>query len=514
MTLKEKESLLRTPGRLRVEYQYRNMGNAPAKLGDGSSVSAENGSYRSGGRSLSTSSGVSGRAAWNAENNVGRTRRGTSLVGNILSPSGRSRADSSGNLQAHKRKSTKERERMKEEHAKQLVVRYDETVDGGFLAPFGCYGFEKLDYDGDVVRNLIIERKLAPFYTPLQDYDESWTKSELIKIVDGLPLHASFEENIEKYEDVPVGNLKRSNFDELIDKTLSRREQRRMRSKIFKARLYRKRIIWQEIENESFLEQKIESKTPGSMSKNNALLASDDLKYSLYKNGTECPICFLYYPEPLNYSKCCMQPICTECFVQIKRAEPHFPHDEVDPTQPVANDDEKDPNLLTSEPANCAYCATPNFAVTYKPRVDRKVGVGGIKPSEYRLPAESLDISSSESPEAATATERRNSRTQANISVITSDTIRPDWKTKLDKERARLARRAANATAIHVSNRLIDPDHPSRRGSNFDSSTNRDVQELEEEMLARAIRLSIADEEARSKFKPSHSSSSPSKMQK
>lgn len=477
------------------------MGNAPAKLGDGEPGSGEAGNYKV--RSQSTSSaGASGRAAsWNSEYNGPTSRRGTSLVGNILSPSGRSRADSVGGAQPSRRKSTKERELTKEAHAKQLVVKFEETVDGGFLAPYGCYGFEKLDYDADVVRSLIIDRRLAPFYIPLQDFDESWTKKELIKIVDGLPLHASFEENLEKYEDVAVGNLKKANFDDLIDKTLSKREQRRMRSKIFRARLYRKRMIWQEIENENYLDQKIDSKRSNSTSKNNAFLPSDDLKYSLYQTGTECPICFLYYPEPLNYSNCCLQPICTECFVQIKRAEPHFPHEEVDPTQPVTNDDEKDPNLLTSEPANCAYCATPNFAVTYEPKADRKVGIGGIKPSTYALPEEPAQRAP-EPPAGGSTSERRGSRTQNNADVVSSDMIRPDWKVKLDKERARLARRSANATAIHVSNRLIDPDHPSRRGSNLDSSNGRDLQDLEEEMLARAIRLSIAEEEVRAKKKP------------
>lgn len=473
------------------------MGNAPAKLGDGS-YGNETGAFRAGsGRSMSTSSpGGSGRLA--EYNNV-RARRGTSLVGNILSPSGRLRAESVEAGAGSKRKSTRERERIKENHAKELVTKFDQTVDGGFLAPYGCYGFEKLDYDATVVRALIIGRQLAPFYLPLQDFDETWTKEELIKIVDGIPLHAAFDENLDKFEDVPVGNLRRQNFDELIDKTLSRREQRRMRAKIFKARLYRKRIIWQEIENESFLEQKIESRKPNSKSKNNALLPSDDLKYSLYKDGMECPICFLYYPEPLNYSSCCQQPICTECFVQIKRAEPHFPHDEIDPTKPVTNDEEKDPNLLTSEPASCAYCATPNFGVTYQPRTDRKVGIDGSEPFAYTLSERSASSASSNDPEH---------QDKSSLMVVTSDMIRPDWKTKLDKERARLAKRSANATAIHMSNRLIDPDHPSRRGSNAGDSNDRstssnwrDVHDLEEEMLERAIRLSIAEEKERKKAK-------------
>ena len=36
----------------------------------------------------------------------------------------------------------------------------------------------------------------------------------------------------------------------------------------------------------------------------------------------------LYYPKHLNISRCCLQPICSECFVQIKRLDPHPPHDD------------------------------------------------------------------------------------------------------------------------------------------------------------------------------------------
>ncbi|QLL30500.1 hypothetical protein HG536_0A03180 [Torulaspora globosa] len=476
------------------------MGNAPAKLGDGSYGNDATANSRGGsGKAVSSSStGAGGRITFsNAEYNSARTRRGTSLVGSILGPGGGSRAGSEAG-QSEKRRSTREREETKESHARQLVTKFEQTVDGGFLAPYGCYGFEKLDYDADVVKTLIIDRQLAPFYLPLQDFNESWTREELIKIVDGLPLHAAFDENLEKYEDIPVGNLRKQNFDGLIDKTLSKREQRRMRSKIFKARLYRKRIIWQEVENEAFLEQKIEARKTNSKAKDKAMLPSDDLKYSLYKKGIECPICFLYYPEPLNYSSCCQQPICTECFVQIKRAEPHFPHDEVDPAQPVTHDEEKDPNLLTSEAANCAYCATPNFGVIYRPREDRKVGIGGSEPSTYTLP-EQLEDSNVEQRAAGNGPKHKPL-------VVASDMIRPDWKMKLDKERARLAKRSANATAIHVSHRLIDPDHPSRRASAADNSNGRtqssdwrDIHDLEEEMLERAIRLSIADQNEKSK---------------
>jgi len=37
----------------------------------------------------------------------------------------------------------------------------------------------------------------------------------------------------------------------------------------------------------------------------------------------ECPICFLYYPGGLNRAKCCKKGLCTECFIQIKKG-PNF----------------------------------------------------------------------------------------------------------------------------------------------------------------------------------------------
>ncbi|CAI4048423.1 hypothetical protein SKDZ_13G2670 [Saccharomyces kudriavzevii ZP591] len=481
------------------------MGNVPGKIDqeDGFNDSRPNSSNNT------TSSDSAAKQYEGEVSSRVRARRTTSLVNNILNGNN-SRPRAGSNISStSRRKTSREKELAKEAHAKQLVVRCNETVDGGFLAPFGCYSFEKLDYDTTVVKNLIIKRKLAPFYTPLQDFDESWTRDELIKIVDGLPLHDTFDENLEEFEDVPIGNLRKSAYNELIDKSLSKKEQRRMHAKIFRARLYKKRILWQENENESFLEKKLEMRKLGnkainvkdsqnSQAKKNCHFPSDDLKYTLYRNGSECPICFLYFAAPFNYSKCCQQPICTECFVQIKRADPHFPHDEVDPTEPPTNDNEKDPNLLTSEPANCPYCATANFGITYQPPTDRETGIGGMPPDTYVY------------KECITA---KPDASEPHVSVITSDTIRPDWETKLNKERSRLMRRSANATAIHISNRLIDPNHSSRRNTSNSvtpiqeesTSASRSpeptINEIEDQMVREAIRLSLEDQDNRKKSK-------------
>ena len=55
-----------------------------------------------------------------------------------------------------------------------------------------------------------------------------------------------------------------------------------------------------------------------------------------------------YYPSNINHSRCCDQAICTECFVQIKRADPTTTH-------------------LVSEFASCPYCVQENFGIVYAP---------------------------------------------------------------------------------------------------------------------------------------------------
>jgi len=56
-------------------------------------------------------------------------------------------------------------------------------------------------------------------------------------------------------------------------------------------------------------------------------------------NLEECPICFLYYPGGLNRAKCCKKPICTECYLQIKKP--------------------------TSTPVSCPFCNGPRYQVIY-----------------------------------------------------------------------------------------------------------------------------------------------------
>ena len=90
----------------------------------------------------------------------------------------------------------------------------------------------------------------------------------------------------------------------------------------------------------------------------------------LYRNATECPICFLNFPPFLNRTRCCSQPICSECFVQIKRPDPHPPeHHPGRPSDPAAssNEQQEGEEELVSEPSACPYCQQSELGVTYQP---------------------------------------------------------------------------------------------------------------------------------------------------
>lgn len=55
----------------------------------------------------------------------------------------------------------------------------DTVVDFGYLTPQGVYSATK-DWKEDVVTQLIIDRKIAPFYRPLEDYDVSWDDEQIL----------------------------------------------------------------------------------------------------------------------------------------------------------------------------------------------------------------------------------------------------------------------------------------------------------------------------------------------
>lgn len=464
------------------------MGNVPAKEGR-----SRSGSYTGSTSIYSESGGIT---------RTGRRNTTSSIIFNAA------------HLPDHhkKSKSHEEKEKQREKHYLNLIVRYYENVDGGYLAPFGTYK-SNLDYNTNIVRDLIVNRKLAPFYTPLQDFSPAWTDDELLILVSQLPLHSidtaySAEEEVDDVDNHKIH--KSSNY--------YKRQEQKLK---LQALIDRMKQV-QKDEESKYLDEKLRTRVIDHVVDSD--LPLKQLLLRLYKGATECPICFLYYPNIMNYSRCCRQPICSECFVQIKRLDPHPPHDDTS-NDPSSNEL---PHTLISEAANCPYCAMPDFGVTYEPPRGISTGANGIKASNWHpaslfgsIPEDAVFSSSPErSDELAvpmpspTKARRRSSVAADAPGVITTDFIRPDWEQKLASARNKLARKAATASAIHASNLLISGDNNNSESSN-NSSGDRNrrashenggrsttarynqLQSVEERMIEQALRLSILDEEER-----------------
>lgn len=415
-----------------------------------------------------------------------RSRRHTtlSLLGNNF---GSSSANNPlfGNRRGFK---AEDKLKSKEKHYLDLVVRHTEVVDGGFMAPYGIYKLN-LDYNTEIVRGLVASRRLAPFYTPLQDFDDSWTDDELVTIVRQLTLHAFDSAYSEEEED--------DADDHKIHHLANYFRRQELKKKL--TELMDKMKEFQKRHEKAYEEAKTSGKSEH--------VASRDLVLALYRNATECPICFLYFPPHLNVSRCCGQPICTECFVQIKRLDPHPPHDD----HSGENKDEL-PHTLILEYANCPYCAMTNFGVTYDPPAETYLSMGGPRPLDFVTRA-SIDVIPEESaisslPEGSmpgspikAALAIRKPRRRASVAadapeVITTDYIRPDWEQRLAGAKSKLARKAATASAIHALNLLLD-DGGRRDGT----APGQFLQTLEDRMVEEAMRLSLLEEEERNSAK-------------
>lgn len=280
------------------------------------------------------------------------------------------------------------------------------------------------------------------------------------------------------------------------------------------------------------------------------------LEVFLYKDGIECPICCMYYPKFLNKTRCCDQYICSECFVQIKRPEPHLPeHHEPNAAENAEPHPDEPEGELIMEPACCPYCTQTEFGVTYEPPPFRRgLACAYNAPatgSSYTAMSSTSSLNSTLSPTSAatatTANRRRTTSLSANApGVITTDRIRPEWTTKLQAARAQQRRRAAAADALHHAAFVMGGAESSRgifgrssRSGPFSRRSTRsgdspgsstapasqgaetpnspqpgarvssartgpsqeriDAAHLENMMMAEAIRLSLADEEDRRK---------------
>ncbi|KAI4230661.1 MAG: hypothetical protein LQ349_006117 [Xanthoria aureola] len=363
---------------------------------------------------------------------------------------------------------TKERERsMKEEH-----------VDGGYLVTQGVYtGIE--DFDKPSVRQLMIERRLAPFWRGLSDFNYSWTENQLIAAARGLPIPAPDE--IPKHEDTgPFAGADQESEPKIkapaCDKMLMVPITSRSRSygsdssnlphadPTTSSSIFRGRA--KTLASLTTSSKSSETITPAEIQlPRDPYINGQRIEVFLYRDTFECSICFLYYPRFGNKTRCCDQWICSECFVQIKRPDPH-PPEHTDPSAPpppsptAAEEAGEEPELV-SEPATCPFCKESEFGITYESPPFRR-GLSYVnQPSNQQLSRATSAMSSSSSlssgpsggqlsPESITR-KRTTSLSAANPSVVTTDNVRPEWYHKLMTARANASRRSAAATALHTA---------------------------------------------------------------
>ena len=405
-----------------------------------------------------------------------------------------------------------EKERVAREKERERSMR-EESVDGGYLVTQGVYtGTE--DYNKGVVRQLMvgclsiercmrangdqIERRIAPFWRGLNDHSDSWTEHQLVAAARGQPIPAPDEIPVDD-EPKPMSKVEsetkssKTNINNLTVPIVSRSQSLNSEtssnlsptqssfpagalnplqpSPSSGSTLFRGRAkTLAGLTTSSKVSQT--DMTPREMNlPRDPFVAGQALEAYLYKDASECPICFLYYPPYLNKTRCCDQAICSECFVQIKRPDPH-PPEHADPTAPPmlqagsSNAEVVNPEELISEPAACPFCVQPEFGVTYdSPPFRRGLTYVNQAPA-HPLTSRSSAMSSESSlgsvlnnggrMSPTNATRRRTTSLSATSpSVVTTDRVRPDWHQKLAAARAHTARRSAAATALHTAAYLM-----------------------------------------------------------
>ncbi|KAF2843433.1 hypothetical protein M501DRAFT_907152, partial [Patellaria atrata CBS 101060] len=373
-----------------------------------------------------------------------------------------------------------EKERIAREKERERSMR-EESVDGGYLVTLGVYTGPE-DFSKRTVRQLMIERRLAPFWRGLNDHSESWTEYQLVSAARGLPVPPA--------DEVPPEDCSRSASRAELNPQASNLSINHLTVPITsRSPSYSSDMSNLGPSHPAFslpapvspINAPSSSGNPFSRGRAKTLAAlttssrnnsqtemtpqeihlpkdpyvnGQKVEAFLYKDAMECPICFMYYPPYLNKTRCCDQPICSECFVQIKRPDPH-PPEHHDPNNPEAANEPQDDFQLVSEPAACPFCVQPEFGVTYESPPFRRGLAYPNHAHGHGLGAGSSAMSSSTSLTSGGASpgsggRRRTTSLSASApTVITTDRVRPDWAKKLSDARAHALRRSAAATALH-----------------------------------------------------------------
>ncbi|KAI9457810.1 hypothetical protein BJY52DRAFT_456567 [Lactarius psammicola] len=343
-------------------------------------------------------------------------------------------------------------------------VHHEDTVDFGHLTPQGVYSGTR-DWKEDVVTQLIIDRKLAPFYRPLEEYDPSWDDEQILAARKEPPLPAEHES------------------------TGSRSDAT---SPTVKSTHHKRPSVTKELPRNA--------------------------EAAIYKDAAECPICFLYYPPHINRSRCCDQAICSECFVQIKRTEPTVTHMVSEPACcPFCVQEHF--GIVYTPPFWRAGIGSEGWVLSPLPTLSQPTPTWPDSPNSQRA---------FDSTRTRPGKQKRfKSFDHADPDVVTVDQIHPDWEAKLAAVQAAAARRANRRIIMRqIGDRLVPVGitsgriHPlsveatgaegdgggSRRSrrrqqqqqdlNSFLGNMSFGGRDLEELMMMEAMRLSLLEHEA------------------
>ncbi|TPX18566.1 uncharacterized protein E0L32_002423 [Thyridium curvatum] len=479
------------------------MGNTNTKESGSGSATGSRGHRPSLAPEASSSSHRSGRPS----SRSGRTSRADlgGLLG--LTHSGSS-TQPAQEQQRRETKQEREARRLEKERQARIAERErslkEENVDGGYLVTLGTYVGPE-DFSKQVVRQLQIERRLAPFWRGLQDFDDNWTEPQIIAAARGVDIPPAGATPPDELVPKPLAVESPSNSTQNLNsltvplgaRSLSAASDRSVSnlgstipspttaapargSSPFKPRA---KALAAALSVGSRNGSQTEIAPREINLPADPFVNGQPTEVFLYKSGSECPICFLYYPPYLNHTRCCDQPICSECFVQIKRPDPHYPEGHGDNADNENANPEEQAGQLISEPACCPYCQQPEFGVTYEAPPFRRgltysagsltVGLHSTAmSSSSSVNSNTLSPSSLGSPTGGNR-RRTQSLSATAPNVITTDRVRPDWSTKLANQRAHIARRAAAATALHTAAFLIGNNSDSRSGFRMSSRFGR-----------------------------------------
>lgn len=359
--------------------------------------------------------------------------------------------------------------------AQNRVMSLKISVDEGVLSPLkDCvYPTAVNDWDQTSLQNLILERRLAPFYKGLDDLDEPLPPiSDRESSLEPHPLLLKYLSiavqhklisvpSTESLDNVDLNSISQSlpsspDANSHIN-TFSR--ETKSATNINKRRSSSAVYISDQIHNSingksnSLASQTLPHQSPSFKQRSRRVFSfgsneKTTLNYIpgtdhklitnkiptipqslLYKYMIECPICFLNYPSNINYTRCCDYAICTECFLQIKRTEPNF------------------------DPSVCPFCVEPHFGILYH-QIGSKEWAEKVKeayPEEFleeiyqeltyrndnQLPSDSStnnsttgEVQKSDASINSSPNRDRKRRfvSYKNAEVVSADDIRPDWQ--------------------------------------------------------------------------------------